>query len=111
MKRKIRRILATVLLMTLVLVYGFGPALAQEQMKVNINTATLDELCTLKRIGPSYAQRIIDYRTENGPSTNDDFFFGEFLEDVVNDTNTVIVLKLVKPSNLQPQFKKAWKLK
>jgi competence protein ComEA len=34
--------------------------------KVNINTATEKELCTLKRVGPEYARRIIEYRTEVG---------------------------------------------
>jgi len=32
---------------------------------VNINTATAEELCTLSGIGPSFAQKIIDYRSEN----------------------------------------------
>lgn len=33
---------------------------------VNVNTATIQQLQLLPRVGPSVAQRILDYRKENG---------------------------------------------
>ncbi len=35
--------------------------------KLNINSATVDQFDALPGIGPTYAQRIIDYRTQHGP--------------------------------------------
>ena len=43
---------------------------APERVLVNINTATAEELETVTGIGPVLAQRIIDWRTANGPFTS-----------------------------------------
>lgn len=42
-------------------------ASAASTAKVNINTATVEQLRTLKGIGESKAQAVIDYRTAHGP--------------------------------------------
>lgn len=40
---------------------------AAQDNKININTAGVDELIKLEKIGPAYAKRIIEYREKHGP--------------------------------------------
>ena len=62
-----------VLSLVVVVVAAFAPALWSQQAqeegieKVNINTATAEEIAQLKNIGSTYAIRIVEYRQENGP--------------------------------------------
>ena len=44
-----------------------GQQSAAGKAKVNINSAGLNELQALPRIGPKIAQRILDFRKEHGP--------------------------------------------
>jgi len=55
------------LMVVLIALSMAGQALAEETVKININTASADELQNLKQVGPNYAVRIIEYREKNGP--------------------------------------------
>ena len=57
----------TPLVFILLVLFLFSPQAMAEPVKININTATLDELVKLDRVGPKYAQRIIDYRENVAP--------------------------------------------
>ena len=62
-----------ILSLVVVVIAAFAPALWSQQAqeegteKVNINTATAEEIAQLKNIGSTYAMRIVEYRQENGP--------------------------------------------
>jgi competence protein ComEA len=62
--------------------------------KINLNTATIDELQTLSGIGAKKAQDVIDYREANGPFSTVDALadvsgFGEKTIDRLRDAVTV----------------------
>jgi len=59
-------------ILALLLIVGFmftvAPVvLSQDTDKVNINTASAEEITKLKNVGDKYAERIIQYREANGP--------------------------------------------
>lgn len=61
-----RKILTLFVVMAVLMT--FVPALwAAETDKVNINTATVEEIAKLEKIGPKYAERIVQYRKDHGP--------------------------------------------
>lgn len=65
-------------------------------------------------IFPIVAQGVIAvaYKIENdSPSLTDDLYYGEFFTDLINNSDSVAVLKLIKPRNLFPPMETAWKLK
>ena len=71
-----------------------GLSIPSEGSRININTATSQELQTLRGIGPAMAQRIIEYRQTSGRfSTVDDLTnvkgIGEKTLEKIRDSITV----------------------
>ncbi|HEX7181758.1 MAG TPA: helix-hairpin-helix domain-containing protein [Thermoanaerobaculia bacterium] len=66
MKRSIRLVSSLVVLAGLLLTALPGDA-AEARRVVNINSADASQLALLPRVGPSTAQRIVQFRKENGP--------------------------------------------
>lgn len=60
--------LAAALVLGLVLqpLFSLQAGSKSADQKININTAASEELQKLPRVGPAVAQRILDYRKENG---------------------------------------------
>jgi competence protein ComEA len=71
-----KRTLSVSLFVLLLLVSFSIPSFAANDGKININTASAEELATLNKVGEKYAQRIVEYREANGPF--------EKAEDIVN---------------------------
>ena len=61
-------VLAAAIVLGLVLqpLFSLQAGSKSPDQKININTAQSEELQKLPRVGPAIAQRILDYRKENG---------------------------------------------
>ena len=57
----------TIILSLIVIGVLIFPAFLMAGEKLNLNNADSDNLILLKGIGPSLAQRIVEYREKNGP--------------------------------------------
>jgi competence protein ComEA len=66
----LRRFVATGLALAMAALLVAGPALAAGKAtpaaKVNLNTASVEQLTTLPGVGPKLAARIVEYRQKSG---------------------------------------------
>jgi competence protein ComEA len=67
-----RRKKSSILFITLLLASLSALAAAETQPVVNINTADAKQLSLLPRVGLALAERIVDYRKQNGPFKSTD---------------------------------------
>ena len=61
------KVTAAVIMVVFVGLISALNAYSAEVQKININTASAEELSQLKGIGPSHAAKIVAYREKNGP--------------------------------------------
>ena len=54
------------MLMTALFVTALGATAAAAEGKINVNTASVEQLTLLPQVGPAVAQRIVEFREENG---------------------------------------------
>ena len=69
----LQRIATSTLALALAFLISSGTAFAAKPApagKVNINTASVEQLTSLPGVGPSLAQRIVEYRTKSGSFKN-----------------------------------------
>ena len=69
--KKAKMVTITILVTALMMAWAL-PLMATDMDKVNINTATKEVLMSLDGIGAAYADRIIEYREQNGPFQSPD---------------------------------------
>ena len=64
--RTVKKTISLAILVSIAFIFA-GTCCAVAMEKVNINTASVEQLMSLERVGAKYAQRIVEYRTTVGP--------------------------------------------
>ena len=67
--KNIKKTISLAILVSIAVIFA-GASCAIGMEKVNINTASVEQLMTLERVGAKYAQRIVEYRETIGPFEN-----------------------------------------
>ena len=62
MRRNFLKMFVVVTLIGAVMVFGSNAMAVEGSGKININTASVDELTQLQNVGQAYAERIVEYR-------------------------------------------------
>ena len=69
--KKIKKI--SIFVLAVLLLVGFSHSVFASKGKININTASKEQLVTLKKVGVKIADRIIEYRKANPFEKIEDF--------------------------------------
>lgn len=65
MKHVIKNFIGVALILVMAFTFA-GFSEASESLKINLNEATVQQLVKIKGIGQKYAERIVEYRENNG---------------------------------------------
>ncbi len=83
-----------------------APAFSSDAAKVNVNTANAEELATLKGIGPAIAEKVIEYREQNGPfATIEDIKKVSGIGDQIFENNKDLIVIDAPPAEVKKEKK------
>jgi competence protein ComEA len=83
--------MVSILVLAAFLIANFAQPIMAGEGKININTATKEELVTLKGVGKKKADRIIKYREENPFKTIEEFMNVKGISQKTLDKNKDLI--------------------